>query len=143
MKQIIKIKKQKGFTIIELMMVITIIGVIAAVAIPSIQNYMVKAQIQESLTLASGSKEYIINYYTEYGDLPADNTEVGYAGSIGKYVSAVNIDAGSLVVDFGNDANADLVGATLTLTPVEETEGNLSWICSSTAPNKYLPEICV
>src|SRR5580698_9766883 len=94
---------QKGFTLIELMIVIAIIGILAAIAIPAYQNYTIRSQVTEGLSLADGWKTSISEYYAQNGSFPSNSTTTaaGVAGDIavsgastGKYVSAVNVSAG-------------------------------------------------
>lgn len=135
-------KSQKGITLLELMITIAIIGIISAVAVPSIQNYTIKAQVEEAIILTSGVKSNILLYFSEAGDFPEDNEEAGFESVGGKFVSSVDVDTGAIVARFGNDANAALVGARVTLTPVAQVNGTVKWVCSSTATDKYLPSSC-
>ena len=122
---------QKGFTLIELMIVIAIIGILAAIAIPAYQNYTIRSQVTEGLSLADGWKTSISEYYAQNGAFPTGSTTAaaGAAGKIsvsgasqGKYVGSINVGAGGeiIVVYTGSQANAKLsvAGAnTLGLTP--------------------------
>ncbi len=137
-----KIINQKGISLIELMTTIAIIGIIAAVGVPTMQGYTIKAQVQESLVLASSAKTNIVEYFADAGELPNDNDEAGFEGSTGKYVSNIEVDAGAIVARFGNEANLALVGATIRMTAVPQVNGTLKWVCSSTASEKYLPQSC-
>src|SRR6202142_1670148 len=100
---------QKGFTLIELMIVIAIIGILAAIAIPAYQNYTIRAQVSEGLSLADGYKTSISEYYANYGTMPptaAAVTNVGAAAN-GKYVSGITVGTGSITVAYGGpQANA-------------------------------------
>src|ERR1700733_4270588 len=93
---------QKGFTLIELMIVIAIIGILAAIAIPAYQNYTIRSQVTEGISLASGWKTAISEYYAQNGSFPSNSTtapagapgSVSVSGnSVGKYVSAINVTA--------------------------------------------------
>ncbi len=140
-------KIQKGFTLIELMITVAIVGILAAVALPAYQNYIIRTQIVDGISLAAGAKIVVMEAHSQKGVLStmvaADFNAFG--GGVGKYVSSVVIgDAGVVTATFGNDANADIIGDTLLLTPSEEPiSGNLSWECtSSTVDAKYLPSSC-
>lgn len=138
---------QQGFTLIELMIVVAIIGILAAVAIPAYQDYTARAQMSEAMTLASGGKTAVADTYQSTGTFPADNTAAGLAspGTLinGKYVNQVVVAAG--VITATMRAAAPVVnsvrGTTLTLTP-RDTSGAIAWSCTSSANNKYLPSGC-
>src|ERR1700733_14950473 len=112
---------QKGFTLIELMIVVAIIGILAAIAIPAYQNYTIRAQVTEGLNLADGWKTGVSEFYAQYGNFPTCFTTAvgGAAGCIsvtgattGKYVAAIAINAGGqIAITYGNQANAKLAAA--------------------------------
>ena len=138
---------QKGFTLIELMIVVAIIGVLAAVALPAYQDYLGRSQMSEAFILASGQKGTMAEYYSNHGDWPADNAKAGAAaeGDIsGKYVEKVTI-AGDTATAYlrGSGVNAGIAGKTLKLKGTAGTTlGSFKWDCSSDAPAKYLPSSC-
>ncbi len=148
MKQI-----QKGFTLIELMIVVAIIGILAAIAIPAYQDYTIRAQVSEGISLASGAKTAVAEFWQNNGDMPADNDRAGIeaAGTIvGKYVASVTVgrtdaDTGTITVLFGNDANDTLIaeqGAGLVLTG-DAAAGSVVWQClDSGIADKWLPSAC-
>ena len=142
----IKTKAQKGFTLIELMITVAIVGILAAVALPAYQDYTIRAQVAEGFSLASGAKVVVAEYHALKGDLPEDNEAAGYGGASGKYVTEVAIEDGVIAATFGStgQANSNLHGGTLSLTPVEDDDsGVLQWYCSSeTIAKKYLPSSC-
>jgi type IV pilus assembly protein PilA len=134
---------QKGFTLIELMIVIAIIGILAAIAIPAYQNYTIRSQVTEGLSLADGWKTSISEYYAQYGSLPAAASTAGAAGdlaatatkSTGKYVSSVTVTAGAIVITYSSaspqQANAKLNGLVLGLNPYINANNDLVWVCGS------------
>jgi len=139
-------KLQKGFTLIELMITVAIVGILAAIALPAYQDYTIRAQVSEGIFLAEGAKVVITENYSTVGSLPAmSSASLSYGGSVGKYVSNVSIASGIITATFSSAAptNAKLYGKTITLTPVENaTTGNLVWSCTSSAVKKYVPSSC-
>ena len=142
-------KVQQGFTLIELMIVVAIIGILAAIAIPAYQDYTVRAQVSEGLNLGGGAKTAVTEYFQDRGTWPTNNTEAGLdatPGNIkGKYVKSVTVGASGVVtVLYGIDAHATLLaGKTITLTPAD-AGGSITWACSSISslPDKHLPASC-
>ena len=142
----------KGFTLIELMIVVAIIGILAAVAIPQYQNYVARAQVAEGLSLASGAKTAVAEYFNTNGTFPADNTEAGLSdvGTItGNYVESVTVsvaDGKALITALfsSTDAHSKLQGGEITLTAVDHG-GSIGFVCSSSGTtdiSAYLPSSC-
>jgi type IV pilus assembly protein PilA len=128
-------RTQHGFTLIELMIVVAIIGILAAIAIPAYQNYAVRAQVAEGLNIAAHAKAPIMDAFLNNGEAPANRTAAGMsplpADTQGKYVNAVDVQNGVVVVTFGNDVNAVIAGLTLTLTPYETPGFGVVWRCGT------------
>ena len=128
---------QKGFTLIELMIVIAIIGILAAIAIPAYQNYTIRAQVTEGLTLADGWKTAIAEYYANTGNMPgAIGNLAGTSQSTGKYESSILVSSGSIVITYGASANAKLATASsnvLALIPYTNANNDVLWQCGNSA----------
>ncbi len=139
-------RKQQGFTLIELMIVVAIIGILAAIAIPAYQDYTIRAQVSEGLNLTGACKAAVTEYYQDQGVFPGDNPTAGLeaAGNIrGKYTTQVEVTGlGVCNATYGNEANNNIVGSILIMTPTDNT-GSISWDCTSTTlENKWLPAAC-
>ncbi|GAA5071098.1 pilin [Lysobacter panacisoli] len=136
--------QQHGFTLIELMIVVAIIAILAAIALPAYQDYVTRAQVSEGISLSTGAKVAIATYYGDNARFPTDNEDAGMAdpGSInGKYVESVTVDdTGTISVLFSGSASAKISGQTLTM-QVHDNDGSLSWECGG-LPNNYMPGTC-
>ena len=143
-------KQQKGFTLIELMIVIAIIGILAAIAIPAYQDYTIRSKVSEGLNLSGAAKLAVSETYDSKGRfVAADNQSYGLplAASIaGNYVESVGVTnaTGQVTITYrsaGVGVGAD--GATILLTPNTSSPGAMGWECTQgTMPNKYRPATC-
>jgi len=141
---------QKGFTLIELMIVVAIIAILAAIAIPAYQNYLIRSQVTEGTTLADGAEVAIAEYHANTGSWGTGASSVGVTKTAsdiaGKYVSGVAIASGKITATFANSgnqkANAAIAGDNLVLSPSASVNGDIHWTCSGSVPAKYLPSSC-
>jgi type IV pilus assembly protein PilA len=124
---------QKGFTLIELMIVVAIIGILAAIAIPAYQNYTIRAQITEGLNLADGWKTAIAEYYANYGTWPDVGSLAGTVNSTSKYVSSVTVTGGAIQIVYGQQVNLKVSGSKLAIAPYINSNNDIIWICGTAA----------
>jgi type IV pilus assembly protein PilA len=155
--------KQRGFTLIELMIVVAIIGILASIAIPAYQDYTVRAQVVEAFSLASELKGAVQEFRKERGRMPRNNREAGLPEAdklIGNFVTQIAVADGALHISMGNHANKLIDGRVITLQPIVVTgspSSPMSWRCGMRSiPNgmeatgenrtdvdrKFLPTAC-
>ncbi len=137
-------KAQQGFTLIELMIVVAIIGILASIAIPAYQDYIRRTHVSEGLSLASGAKTSVSEYFMSSGVFPTSNTEAGLAPPIsifGNAVRSVNVNAAG-VISITYRTQVDPVTNTLIMTPTN-VGGAITWLCTGgTVPDKWRPSNC-
>ncbi|EMS5711398.1 pilin, partial [Neisseria gonorrhoeae] len=123
---------QKGFTLIELMIVIAIVGILAAVALPAYQDYTARAQVSEAILLAEGQKSAVTEYYLNNGKWPADNGDAGVASPDkikGKYVQSVTVANGVVTATMNSSGvNKEIQGKKLSLW-AKRQDGSVKWFC--------------
>jgi type IV pilus assembly protein PilA len=136
----------RGFTLIELMVVVAIIAILAAIAIPAYQDFTIRAQVSEGMVLSTGAKTAIWDYVSNNGSFPTANASAGLASPqsiAGKYVSKIDVAGGKITVSYTTaQAHKNLSKSTLLLSPVDNT-GSFSWTCKGNQLDpKYLPSSC-
>ncbi|EMU3232948.1 pilin, partial [Neisseria gonorrhoeae] len=123
---------QKGFTLIELMIVIAIVGILAAVALPAYQDYTARAQVSEAILLAEGQKSAVTEYYLNNGEWPENNTSAGVANPTeikGKYVKEVKVENGVVTATMASsNVNKEIQGKRLSLW-ARRQDGSVKWFC--------------
>ncbi|RJR89651.1 pilin [Neisseria meningitidis] len=124
---------QKGFTLIELMIVIAIVGILAAVALPAYQDYTARAQVSEAILLAEGQKSAVTEYYLNHGIWPANNSSAGVATSPsdikGKYVQSVTVANGVITAQMASsNVNKEIKDKKLSLW-AKRQDGSVKWFC--------------
>lgn len=127
--------KNNGFTLIELMVVVAIIGILASIALPSYQAYTVRSQIVESMVITSLLKNTVVEYYEHKGYFPSNNDDAGIPPAnklLGNYVSGVELIDGAFHITLGNKVNKQLQNKILTIRPIVVTgspSSPFSWLC--------------
>lgn len=128
-------RPQTGFTLIELMIVVAIIGILASLAVSAYQTYTVRAQVAEALHMGAGAKSPVIDAFNMNGEPPAGRQEAGMsaapADSSGRYVSQVNIFEGRVDVTMGNYVHADVMNNTISFTPYMTPSRGIIWRCGA------------
>ncbi|MCL5865344.1 pilin [Neisseria meningitidis] len=123
---------QKGFTLIELMIVIAIVGILAAVALPAYQDYTARAQVSEAILLAEGQKSAVTEYYLNHGIWPGDNSSAGVASASdikGKYVQKVEVAKGVITAEMlSSGVNKEIKGKKLSPW-AKRQDGSVKWFC--------------
>jgi len=144
-------KVQQGFTLIELMIVVAIIGILAAIAIPAYQDYTIRAKVSEGINLASAAKSAVTEYRISVGRFPSTNAKAGLASvaSISsKYVSGVSVSNGEITVTFRTFLDRKVALTTLIFAPSIGTKSVVDWFCDGSVGNngsisgKYRPANC-
>jgi len=161
-------RMKNGFTLIELMIVVAIMGILASLAISSYQTYTIRAQVSEALNMAAGAKTPVIDAFNNSGRPPADRSAAGMTPTAtdtrGSFVASVDVDNGRVDVKFGNNAHQAIFDKTLSLTPYMSGTGSFIWRCGLAAepadtailsgggvdavyvtpdiPARYLPKSC-
>ena len=139
-------KKNIGFTLIEILISVAIVGTLAAIAIPAYNTYVIRAQVAEGLNMTAIFKQAVSEFHETNGAFPADNTAAGLGAPVnytGRYVFSVAVNGPVVEILYGNDANATISGETVLLI-ANNSAGSVSWNCASggVIPDIYLPTVC-
>lgn len=133
-------QSQSGFTLIEMMIVVAIIGILACLAIPAYQNYTIRAQVAEGLTLAGDWKVAIADFYANNGAWPSQADLPDMTSSTGTYVSSINVTSGVITIVYGTaQSNPNINNLALTLVPYTDANDDVLWQCGLAAPPNGTP----
>lgn len=140
-------RQQSGFTLIELMIVVAIIGILAAIAIPMYQSYTIRAQVSEGINLSSGAKIAVSDFFMNTGSWPTNNSVAGLAAAnqiSGDFTAQVAVSNNVIQIQYGNEAHALINGHSVTLTGSGAGNGSVVWTCANggTIDDSNLPSVC-
>lgn len=153
---------QRGFSLIELMIVVSIIGILSSMAIPAYQDFIIRSQVSEGLVVMTGIKNAVTETWAQTGNMPADRAAASLPAAANstqsKYVSGVDVGAGGIItITYGNSANTEIDAQTIQLTPYIQPDRTVIWRCGNadmpsgavsgayaagTIPARYMPMIC-
>jgi len=135
-------KVQQGFTLIELMIVVAIVGILAAIAIPAYQDYTVRAKVTEGLSLANAAKIAVEDQWTSASSMPAALT--GYTFTATSLVSNITVASGLITITYDATGIPPMSGTTLKLSPTLATGAPITWVCqvSASTADRYVPQNC-
>jgi type IV pilus assembly protein PilA len=133
-------KIHQGFTLIELMIVVAIIAILAAIAIPAYQDYTIRSQASEAMTLAAGAKTAVAETFAQTGKAPLNRTAAGMTATAtdtaGQYVTGIDIGNGVITATYGKNANTKITAKTVKLVPYISPDGSVAWRCNSATAGK-------